>query len=282
MPDAGIDVDALRRELEREVEGEVRFDTISRALYATDASVYQITPAGVVLVKSREDVGRVVRICREYRCPLTMRGGGTSQAGQAIGSGVDRRYLEVLQPPPGGEYRRAMGTRRAWHRARRVERDAPAGRPSLCAGHLDGQPRHARRDDGQQLRRRPLGALWQDHRSRARAARGPVGRQLRCIFGPLDAASSTSVCQRTSLEGPVIARCGGRPASALRRSSGDTQRCFDGSAATTSMRSSTRTRPSTWRSLMVGSEGTLGVVVEARIALVPLPKFKAVMVDPVR
>ena len=65
MPDAGIDVDALRRELEREVEGEVRFDTISRALYATDASVYEITPAGVVLVKSREDVGRVVRICRK-------------------------------------------------------------------------------------------------------------------------------------------------------------------------------------------------------------------------
>ncbi len=83
-----VDVPALRRELERQIEGEVRFDAVTRALYATDASVYQIAPLGAVIVKSREDLIRVVRIARQFRCPITLRGGGTSQAGQAIGEGL--------------------------------------------------------------------------------------------------------------------------------------------------------------------------------------------------
>ena len=79
---------SLRHELEQQLEGEVRFDKVSRALYSTDASVYQIEPLGVVLPRSRDDLIRVVRICAKFRCPLTMRGGGTSQAGQAIGAGL--------------------------------------------------------------------------------------------------------------------------------------------------------------------------------------------------
>ena len=78
----------LRRDLQRQISGEVRFDRISRALYSTDASVYQIQPQGVVLPRTREDLIRIVRICAEHRCSVTMRGGGTSQAGQAIGPGV--------------------------------------------------------------------------------------------------------------------------------------------------------------------------------------------------
>src|SRR5215203_6755063 len=78
----------LQRELATAIQGEVRFDAVSRALYSTDASVYQIQPAGVVVPRSREDVVRAVSICHEFRCPITMRGGGTSQAGQAIGEGI--------------------------------------------------------------------------------------------------------------------------------------------------------------------------------------------------
>ena len=50
-----MNVDALRRDLESAIEGEVRFDPITRALYSTDASVYQIQPLGVVVVKSRDE-----------------------------------------------------------------------------------------------------------------------------------------------------------------------------------------------------------------------------------
>ena len=60
--------DALRHDLEQQLEGEVRFDSISRALYSTDASVYHIQPLAVVIVKSREDIVRTVRACRRHRC----------------------------------------------------------------------------------------------------------------------------------------------------------------------------------------------------------------------
>src|SRR6187549_2814002 len=83
-----MDRDALRRDLEAQVEGEVRFDRVSRGLYSTDASVYQIEPAGVVLPRTREDIVRVVALAAEHRMPITARGGGTSQAGQAIGAGL--------------------------------------------------------------------------------------------------------------------------------------------------------------------------------------------------
>jgi FAD/FMN-containing dehydrogenase len=80
--------EAFRRDLQRHTTGDVRFDRISRALYSTDASVYQIEPQGVVLPRSRDDLIRIVRVCAEHGCSMTMRGGGTSQAGQAIGPGI--------------------------------------------------------------------------------------------------------------------------------------------------------------------------------------------------
>jgi len=99
---AAVDREALRRELEAVIEGEVRFDRISRALYSTDASVYQIQPLGLVVARGRQDILRALELCRRFRCPVTMRGGGTSQAGQAIGEGLQidtskyfNRLLEV-------------------------------------------------------------------------------------------------------------------------------------------------------------------------------------------
>src|SRR3954469_14655828 len=104
------DIEALSRDLAAEVRGEVRFDDVSRALYSTDASVYQIEPAGVVCVASREDVVRTVRTCRSHRVPITMRGGGTSQAGQAIGSGVvvdtSKYFNRLLEVDAAGRWAR--------------------------------------------------------------------------------------------------------------------------------------------------------------------------------
>src|ERR1700735_4113044 len=96
-----VDVGGLERELRAQMEGEVRFDAVSRALYSTDASVYQITPLGVVVAKSREDLIRIVRIATRFRCPITLRGGGTAQAGQAIGAGLQvdtsKYYNKILE-----------------------------------------------------------------------------------------------------------------------------------------------------------------------------------------
>src|SRR5712672_993490 len=83
-----VDGAGLHAALKKTVTGEVRFDRLSRALYSTDASVYQIVPLGVVVPKSEQDVVATVSACARYGVPLTARGGGTSQAGQAIGPGV--------------------------------------------------------------------------------------------------------------------------------------------------------------------------------------------------
>ncbi|MGH9666446.1 MAG: hypothetical protein ACRD9L_18630, partial [Bryobacteraceae bacterium] len=66
-----VDVSALRRELETQVQGEVRFDAVSRALYSTDASIYQIQPLGVVVARNRHDIVRTIELCYRFRCPLT-------------------------------------------------------------------------------------------------------------------------------------------------------------------------------------------------------------------
>ncbi|MDX2114012.1 MAG: FAD-linked oxidase C-terminal domain-containing protein [Planctomycetota bacterium] len=70
------------------IEGEVRFGLHDRMLYATDASIYQVEPLGVVIPAGVEDVERIVGYCRDHRLPLLPRGGGTSLAGQCTSSAV--------------------------------------------------------------------------------------------------------------------------------------------------------------------------------------------------
>jgi FAD/FMN-containing dehydrogenase/Fe-S oxidoreductase len=74
----------LETRLRREVRGEVLFDAFSRGRYATDASIYQIEPLGVVVPKSREDAAAAIAIAREEGVPVLPRGGGTSQCGQTV------------------------------------------------------------------------------------------------------------------------------------------------------------------------------------------------------
>jgi FAD/FMN-containing dehydrogenase/Fe-S oxidoreductase len=84
----GIDSSALARRLRREVRGDVLFDALSRGRYSTDASIYQIKPLGVVVPRTTEDVVRTVRIAGDAGVPILARGGGTSQAGQAVNAAL--------------------------------------------------------------------------------------------------------------------------------------------------------------------------------------------------
>jgi FAD/FMN-containing dehydrogenase/Fe-S oxidoreductase len=85
---AGIDMRGLRRALEEVVEGEVRFDTASKAMYATDASNYRQVPLGVVIPKTLEDVVATHRACHEFGAPVLARGGGTSLSGETVNFAV--------------------------------------------------------------------------------------------------------------------------------------------------------------------------------------------------
>jgi FAD/FMN-containing dehydrogenase/Fe-S oxidoreductase len=83
--DAG---ELLARRLRAETRGEVLFDAASRGRYATDASIYQITPIGVLVPRTASDVKAAIDIARELRVPVLPRGAGTSQCGQAIGAAL--------------------------------------------------------------------------------------------------------------------------------------------------------------------------------------------------
>jgi len=78
----------IARDLANEVEGEVRFGFHDRMLYATDASLFQVEPIGVVIPASVEDARRTVAFCAARRLPILPRGGGTSLAGQCTNRAV--------------------------------------------------------------------------------------------------------------------------------------------------------------------------------------------------
>src|SRR5712692_10227552 len=79
---------ALADELRKRVSGEVRFDRGSRALYATDGSVFRMVPIGVVIPRNENDVCEAVAVCRQFDAPILGRGGGTSLSGQCCNAAV--------------------------------------------------------------------------------------------------------------------------------------------------------------------------------------------------
>ncbi len=85
-PDAAV----LRtlEDIRADLRGDIRADQLSRAIYATDASIYEIVPDAVVLPKCVDDVRKIVAACARHRVPLTARGAGTGLAGGAVNRGV--------------------------------------------------------------------------------------------------------------------------------------------------------------------------------------------------
>ena len=272
-----VDAEALRRELVSQLAGEVRFDRVSRALYSTDASVYQIEPLGVVVVRSREDVIHTVQVCHQLRCPITARGGGTSQAGQAIGPGLQldtskffNRLLEV-------------NAAECWAR---VE-------PGIVLDELNEQLRlHGLQfaPDVSTSNRATLGGMMANNSCGARSVL--YGKTIDHVleqhvvladgnvahFRPLAPAELEAICAEDSLEAAghravreLAAACAEeierRFPKILRRVGGYNLDAF-----------ACRDQPFNLAKLMVGSEGTLGVVVEAKLKLVPIPRTSVLLV----
>ena len=91
---------ALMRRLRSETEGEVLFDAGSRGRYATDASIYQITPVGVLVPGCERDIALAIDIARDLKVPVLPRGAGTSQCGQTTGAALvidtSKHFRKVL------------------------------------------------------------------------------------------------------------------------------------------------------------------------------------------
>lgn len=95
---------ALEAELRGRLRGQVRFSDPERALYASDASIYQVMPLGAVVPADAADAAEAVRLCLDAGAPVLPRGGGTSLAGQAVGEAVvldlSRNLDEILTIDP--------------------------------------------------------------------------------------------------------------------------------------------------------------------------------------
>jgi FAD/FMN-containing dehydrogenase/Fe-S oxidoreductase len=268
--------EGLRLDLQNQIQGEVRFDRVSRSLYSTDASVYQIEPLGVVVPRSREDVVRTVQIAARHACSITARGGGTSQAGQAVGAGLQldtSKYFNKVVDI-------SLSDRTAW-----VE-------PGVVLDDLNAQLRpHGLRfaPDISTASRATVGGMIANNSSGARSilygktidhvleldvvlADGTMAR-----FRPLDRAALDAAVEGDTLEArayravrQIAQDCAGeidrRFPKVLRRVGGYNLDEFVD-----------RSKPFNLAKVIVGSEGTLGLVVAAKVNLVPLPRAKAVL-----
>ena len=270
----------LRRDLEARLDGAVRFDPVSRALYSTDASVYQIEPLGVAIVRSRDDILAAIACARAHGCSITARGGGTSQAGQAIGSG--------LQVDTSKHFNRLLEVNVA-ERWARVE-------PGIVLDELNAQlaPHRLRfAPDISTASRATIGGMVSNNSSGARSVR--YGKTIDHVLDlhvaladgtvahlrPLDGAELDAACAAPTFEGAcyrTVRRLAARHADEierrypkiLRRVGGYNLDAFAPARAEAG-------EPFNLAKLIVGSEGTLGLIVEARLKLVPLPNAKAVL-----
>jgi FAD/FMN-containing dehydrogenase/Fe-S oxidoreductase len=102
----------LEKELRKTVNGEVRFDRGSRALYAADASNYRQVPIGLVVPRDDKDVIATVAACRKYGAPVLPRGAGTSLAGQCCNVAVVLDFTKcmnrILEIEPGAKFARVQ------------------------------------------------------------------------------------------------------------------------------------------------------------------------------
>lgn len=88
---------AVEKDLKRLVRGEVRFDDLSRVLYSTAACMYQQEPLGIIVPRDENDVQTVVRYAAERGLPLLGRGAGSSLNGQVIGQGLVLDFTKYLR-----------------------------------------------------------------------------------------------------------------------------------------------------------------------------------------
>ena len=173
---SGLDRQALARDLRAALEGEVRFDTATRALYATDASNYRQPPIGVVLPRSLDDVVATHAVCREHGAPIVPRGCGTSLSGETVNVAVVIDCSKYLTRIGEVDPERRLVSRRARRdqRARRTAR--PASTASSSGPTLDARLLHDRRQRRQQLLRRALGAGRVPRRRRPHLRQRPLAR----------------------------------------------------------------------------------------------------------
>jgi FAD/FMN-containing dehydrogenase/Fe-S oxidoreductase len=251
------------------VKGELLFDDLSRALYSTDASIFQIYPAGVAVPRDEEDVQAIVTYAAEHQLTLVPRGAGTGLAGESLGSGLIldlsrhlRSILDVgadtVRVQPGVVYHELQN--RLAREGRRFAPDVTSGVQCTIGGMLatNASGAHAlahgyTREHVHELRVVLDNGECVSARKQARQVPGQNGRLgdiSRQVVALLDGNQEIiRSCQPLTR----FNRCGYLLHDVLTAGHFDLPR------------------------LLVGSEGTLGIFTEATLRTIPLPASRGLV-----
>ena len=285
---AHVDLRALQQALAEAISThDVRYDRLTRALYATDASVYQIVPLLVAFPANAADVAAIVSVCARFAVPITARGGGTSQAGQSIGPGVildcSKHFDRVLEINPAGRWVRVEPGCVLDELNRALKPHGLLFAPDISTSN-----------------RATIGGMIANNSSGARSVL--YGKtidhvlELKVVLSdgsivdlkPLPEPEVEARCAQEDLEGACyrttrrlaaehVDEIGRRFPRILRRVGGYNLDAFIPRPMEDSGRGEDPDRFNLAR-LFIGSEGTLGVTVEARLRLVELPRARATLV----
>ena len=251
------------------VRGELLFDDLSRALYSTDASIFQVTPLGVAVPRDEEDVRAIVTYAAEHQLALVPRGAGTGLAGESLGSGLildlSRHFRSILdvgpdtvRVQPGVVYHDLQS--RLAREGRRFAPDVTSGVQCTIGGMLatNASGAHAlahgyTRDHVHELRVVLDNGECVSARKQARPTPGQTGRLeeiCRQVVALLDGQQDTiRSCQPLTR----FNRCGYLVHDVLTAEHLDLPR------------------------LLIGSEGTLGIFTEATLRTIPLPASRGLV-----
>ncbi len=274
--EAPPDARDLAEELRGIVDGEVRFDKMTRLLYSTDASIYQIEPVGVVIPRSEDDVIAVIETAGRHGLPVLPRGGGTSLAGQTVANAVvidfSKHMRDVIE----------MNAEEGWVRTQ----------PGVILDELNQQlaptgmifapdPSTSNRGNvGGALGNNSCGAhsiVWGKTIDNVLELSVVLSNGDKATLGPVTGAALETKVATDSLEGSIyrsLRKIGdenrdevlARYPKILRRVSGyNLDELSDGDGLDLAR-------------FVVGAEGTLLTITEAKLKIVPQPAFKALAV----
>ncbi|MCE5228830.1 FAD-binding protein [bacterium] len=277
MSDAtAINQQNLTAALRRRVRGEVLDDPVSLGLYATDASMFQITPLAVVVPLDREDALAAMEVCRELGAPILPRGGGTSLSGQTVARAV---VIDV------SKHMRRLIELNVEERWARVE-------PGLVRDELNAMLKehglHFAPDPATSSRANIGGMISNNSAGMRSILYGTTIHHLLGLelalstgeilkLGPIDQAQYASRCAQQNREGEIYRdfkklidanrdEIVARYPKTLRRCGGYALDAF------------AREFPWNMSHIVSASEGTLGLILEAKVNLEPLPKMRGVCV----
>jgi FAD/FMN-containing dehydrogenase/Fe-S oxidoreductase len=264
----------LAAALRSAMAGDVRDDIYTRHLFSTDASMYSIEPLAVVFPRDAADVAAAVAVCAEQQVPVLPRGAGTSLAGQTVGRAVvidtSRHMDAIVDIDP------VASTARVQPGVVQDDLNAAAALHGLLFGPDTSTSNRA--TVGGMIGNNSAGSgsvmygMTIDH---VRSLEVVLSDASTAVFGPMDAAEVARRGASDTLEGRICARLpalvddhSGAIASGFpqhwRRAGGYRLDRLAGGP------------PLDLAKFVVGSEGTLVVVTEATVGLVPLPAAKAI------